>query len=52
MKQKSVVVVNGCEAVVGCVQWWVKGRVCCWSGSKGGFVVGVGRGVGLLIVDC
>ena len=29
-------------------QWSIKSN----GGSKGGFVVGVGRGVGLLIVDC
>ena len=49
MKQKSEVVVDGCEVVVdGCeaVVDWV------WWWAKGGFVVGVGRGVGLLIVDC
>ena len=32
VKQKSVVVVDGCEAVAGWVRWWVEGWVCCWSG--------------------
>ena len=30
MKQKSVVVVDGCEAVVGWVRWWVEGWVVGW----------------------
>ena len=38
VKQRSVVVVGGCEAVIRWVQWWFVG-VYGWSGSWGALVV-------------